>query len=174
MLLYNIGSCTELNIGGKEQFFEAYTIVFFPLSLPPSPSLSLLYSLPPSLPLTPSLPHSLPPSHYLPLSLPPLTPSLPLTPFLSLLHSLPPSYPLPFPSFPPSQPHLEKLGVAELYPKTGFSDENLKLYLQNPPPGECVAALSPPIAMATKLIQHGNEVRFHSSGKARVGMGLWG
>jgi nuclear pore complex protein Nup54 len=30
---------------------------------------------------------------------------------------------------------LEKLGVTGLYPKTGFSEENLKLYLQNPPSG---------------------------------------
>jgi nuclear pore complex protein Nup54 len=31
--------------------------------------------------------------------------------------------------------NLEKLGVTGLYPKTGFSEENLKLYLQNPPSG---------------------------------------
>ena len=33
------------------------------------------------------------------------------------------------------QAYLEKLGVTGLYPKTGFTEENLKLYLQNPPSG---------------------------------------
>ena len=33
------------------------------------------------------------------------------------------------------QANLEKLGVTGLYPKTGFTEGNLKLYLQNPPSG---------------------------------------
>ena len=37
-----------------------------------------------------------------------------------------------------SQPHLERLGVTGLYPKTGFSEDNLKLYLQTSPAGEYI------------------------------------
>lgn len=39
----------------------------------------------------------------------------------------------PLPKFVQSQ--LEKLGVIYLYPQTGFSEENLKAYLQTPPTG---------------------------------------
>jgi len=35
----------------------------------------------------------------------------------------------------PPQPQLEKLGMTGLYPKTGITEENLKLYLQTPPAG---------------------------------------
>ncbi len=34
------------------------------------------------------------------------------------------------------QPQLDSLRVTSVYAKTGFTDENLKLYLQNPPPGK--------------------------------------
>ena len=75
-------------------------------------------------------------------------PPLPSPPFPSLLPPLPspPSLLLPFPSpplpSPPLQPQLEKLGVTGLYPKTGMSEENLKMYLQTPPAGEHYSILT--------------------------------
>ena len=34
------------------------------------------------------------------------------------------------------QAQLQKTGVTHIYPRTGFTDENLKIYLQHPPPGK--------------------------------------
>ena len=74
---------------------------------------------------------------------------------VSLTPSSPPPPP-PLPSSPSSpsssSPHcccyccvqaeLEKLGVVGLYPKTGFNEEHLKLYLENPPAGNTAATAS--------------------------------
>lgn len=59
------------------------------------------------------------------------------------------------------QTQLEKLGVIGLYPKTGFSEENLKLYLQSPPLGErpvasilpCIVCHSMTVIIHTPLME---------------------
>ena len=105
-------------------------------------------------------------------------------------HLLHPPHPHPHPHPPtPTHPHpptpthpqlhpippkaqLEKLGMTGLYPKTGITEENLKLYLQTPPAGEltCIPLYSYSVNHGQLSIS-GKVCAFYTCGVKSVNLG---